>query len=51
MTPVLLQFKDNVVVRVGAVETASEETEAVLRGEGGTTDNSGRPERPSDPNG
>ncbi|HPD45915.1 MAG TPA: CvpA family protein [Anaerohalosphaeraceae bacterium] len=51
MTPVLLQFKDNVVVSVPAVEAISQETEAALSGEAAPSDSGGaRPAQPSDPN-
>jgi hypothetical protein len=53
MQPVLLEFKDNVVVSVGGVEPASEETEAALREGGASTDGGGdssQPQRPRDPN-
>ena len=51
MTPVLLQFKDNVVVSVDAVQPASEETEDALSGGGSPqVEGGGRPQRPADPN-
>ncbi|MBE0536710.1 MAG: CvpA family protein [Phycisphaerae bacterium] len=57
MTPVLLEFKDNVVVSVGGVEPASAEAEAALEGgasngDSGTSDTSSSAGagRPRDPN-
>jgi len=53
MTPVLLQFKDNVVVSVPAAEPASEETEVALREGSSPPAENGRQQRqdwPRDPN-